>query len=91
MNATQKAVETLGTVTSVEQTKNVITGRINSRYVWIKVAPDKQAPANISSVTFQVRTKYRNPDMQVAADLAQQTTLALIQAENAAATSTATP
>ncbi|MDP7011128.1 MAG: hypothetical protein QF685_07095 [Verrucomicrobiota bacterium] len=81
--ATRESLSMLGTLTSEEKTKNVITGRIDTRYIWIKVTPDKQAPESISAVTFQVRTKYRNPDIQIAANLAQQTTLALINAENA--------
>jgi|TARA_B100000959_G_C14857337_1_gene572769 hypothetical protein len=86
--AARESLSTLGTLTSEEKTKNVITGRIDTRYIWIKVTPDQQAPESISAVTFQVRTKYRNPDIQVAANLAQQTTLALINAENAAAAAT---
>ena len=86
--AVRVSLSTLGTLTSEEITESVITGRVDTRYIWIKVIPDEQAPENISAVTFQVRTKYHNPDMQVAADLAQQTTLALINAENAAAAAT---
>ena len=86
--AARESLSTLGTLTSEEKTKNVITGRIDTRHIWIKVTPDQQAPESISAVTFQVRTKYRNPDIQVAANLAQQTTLALINAENAAAAAT---
>jgi hypothetical protein len=51
-------------------------------HVWIKVTADPQSPDSISAVTYQVRTKYRNPDLQIAASLAEQTTLALIRAEN---------
>ena len=64
----------------------MITGRIDTRHVWIKVTADPQSPDSISAVTYQVRTKYRNPDLQIAATLAEQTTLALIRAENPTAT-----
>jgi len=39
-------------------------------------------------VYIQVRTKYRNPDLLLASELSNQITLALIRAENAAATAT---
>ena len=84
--AVRESLSTLGTLTSEEKTENVITGRIDTRYVWIKVTADPQSPDSISAVTYQVRTKYRNPDLQIAATLAEQTTLALIRAENPTAT-----
>ena len=80
--AVRESLSTLGTLTSEEKTENVITGRIDTRHVWIKVTADPQSPDSISAVTYQVRTKYRNPDLQTAASLAEQTTLALIRAEN---------
>jgi len=84
--AVRESLSTLGTLTTEEKTKNVITGRINTRYIWIKVTADPQSPDSISAVTYQVRTKYRNPDLQIASSLAEQTTLALIRAENPTAT-----
>ena len=80
--AVRESLSTLGTLTSEEKTENVITGRVDTRHVWIKVTADSQSPDSISAVTYQVRTKYRNPDLQTAAALAEQTTLALIRAEN---------
>ena len=80
--AVRESLSTLGTLTSEEKTENVITGRIDTRHVWIKVTADPQSPDSISAVTYQVRTKYRNPDLQTAAALAEQTTLALIRADN---------
>ena len=85
LSASREAVERLGTLTSEERTKNVLTGRINSRYVWIKVSPDKQSPENISFVNIQVRTPYGNPDLVLAAEVAMETYAALIRAENKAA------
>ena len=88
MAAVRTAVGAMGTITGEEATKNVITARINTNYVWIKVSPDKQAPEAISAVQFQVRTKSswliggRQPDLQTASAIAEQTTLALIAAAN---------
>ena len=94
MAAVRSAVSSIGTLTSEkkvpegEMMKNVITGRIDTRRVWVTVRPDKEAPETISAVSFQVRTDSsflvggRNPDLQTAAALAEQTTLALIAAAN---------
>ncbi len=90
--AAREAIELVGTLTSEERTKNVLTGRVNSRYVWIKVMPDEQSPENISAVHIQVRTKYGNPDLLTASEMADQTTLAIIRAVNkTAAANPATP
>ena len=90
--ASREALDLLGTVMPEQANptdkSHVLTGRINSRYVEIKVLPDKQSPENISEVYIQVRTKYRNPDLLLASELSNQITLALIRAENAAATAT---
>jgi|TARA_B100001971_G_C18249308_1_gene576884 hypothetical protein len=90
--ASREALGLLGTVTpeqiNPKDKSHVLTGRINSRYVEIKVLPDKQSPANISAVYIQVRTTWRNPDLLLAAELSNQITLALIRAENAAASAT---
>ena len=88
MAAVRTAVSAMGTITGEEATKNIITARINTNYVWIKVTPDKQAPEAISAVRFQVRTQSswlvggRQPDLQTASAIAEQTTLALIAAAN---------
>ena len=94
MNAVRSAVSTLGTLTSEKKVpegelmKNVITGRIDTRRIWVTVSPDKELPGPVSAVSFQVRTDSsflvggRNPDLQTAAALAEQTTLALIAAAN---------
>ncbi|MEE2813315.1 MAG: hypothetical protein VX945_02340 [Verrucomicrobiota bacterium] len=88
MAAVRSALGAMGTITGEEATKNVITARINTNYVWVKVTPDKQAPEAISAVRFQVRTKSswivggRQPDLQTASAIAEQTTLALIAAAN---------
>ena len=90
--ASREALDLLGTMTPEQvnptDKSHVLTGRINSSYVEIKVLPDKQSPENISAVYIQVRTKYRNPDLLLASELSEQITLALIRAENAAATAT---
>ena len=82
MAATRIALGAMGTITGEEATKSVISARINTRYVWVKVSPDPQAPDAISAVRIQVRTKYRNPDQQTASAIAEQVTLALIAAAN---------
>ena len=94
LTAVRSAVKLMGTLTGEkelpegEEMKNVITARINSRYVWVTVRPDKEAPETISAVSFQVRTDSsflvggRNPDKDTAAALAEQTTLVLIAAAN---------
>ena len=82
MAAIRIALGAMGTITGEEATKSVISARINTRYVWVKVSPDPQAPDAISAVRIQVRTKYRNPDQQTASAIAEQVTLALIAAAN---------
>ncbi len=82
MAATRTALGAMGTITGEEATKSVVSARINTRYVWVKVSPDPQAPDAISAVKIQVRTKYRNPDQQTASAIAEQITLALIAAAN---------
>jgi tetratricopeptide (TPR) repeat protein len=82
MAAVRIALQSMGTITGEEAAKNVITARINTNYVWVKVTPDKQAPEAISAVRFQVRTKSSRPDLQTASAIAEQTTLALISAAN---------
>ena len=82
MAATRVALGAMGTITGEEATKNVISARINTRYVWVKISPDSQAPEAISAVRIQVRTKYRNPEQQTASAIAAQVTLALIAAAN---------
>ena len=78
--AVRIALQSMGAITGEEAAKNVITARINTNYVSIKVTPDKQAPEAISAVRFQVRTKSSRPDLQTASAIAEQTTLALISA-----------
>ena len=94
MAAVRQAVEHLGTFTSEKKVpegelmKNVITGRIDTRRVWITVRPDKELPETVSAVSFQVRTDSsflvggRNPDLQTAGELAEQTFSALTAAAN---------
>ncbi len=65
MQAVQEVLAVEGTITSVEATQNVITARVNERYVWVKVEADPESP-DISLITFQVRTKWRNPDQAMA-------------------------
>jgi ABC-type Fe3+-hydroxamate transport system substrate-binding protein len=90
--ASREALNLLGTETpgqvNPKDKSQVLTGRINSRYVQIKVLPDKQSPANISAVYIQVRTTWRNPDLLLASELSNQITLALIRAENKRAATT---
>ena len=84
--ASREALDLLGTVNPEQDNptdkSHVLTGRIDDRYVEIKVLPDKQSPANISAVYIQVRTKDRNPDLLLASELAEKITLALIRAAN---------
>jgi len=91
--ASREALNLLGTETpgqvDPKDKSQVIAGRINSRYVEIKVLPDKQSPASISAVYIQVRTKWRNPDLLMASELSNQITLALIRAENKRAANSA--
>ena len=90
--ASREALNLLGTETpgqvNPKDKSQLLNGRINTRYVEIKVLPDKQSPTNISAVYIQARTKWRNPDLLLASELSNQITLALIRAENAAATAT---
>ena len=78
LEAVRKTLSTNGTITGEEALTNVITARVNTRYVWVKVEQDAQS-AEISMVTVQVRTKWRNPDQDLAAQIAEQTALNLVK------------
>ncbi len=85
--AVRKALTDAGVVTAEDATINVISARVNTRYVWVKIDTDEESD-NISRVTYQVRTKSswlvagRNPDVQVAAELAEDTFRNLVAQEN---------
>ena len=85
--AVRKALTDAGVVTSEDATINVISARVDTRYVWIKVDTDEESD-NISRVTYQVRTKSswlvagRNPDVRMAAELAEDTFRNLVAQEN---------
>ncbi len=85
--AVRKALTDAGVVTSEDTTINVISARVDTRYVWIKVDTDEESD-NISRVTYQVRTKSswlvagRNPDVRLAAELAEDTFRILVAQEN---------
>ena len=74
-------------VTAEDATINVISARVDTRYVWVKVEVDQESD-NISLVTYQVRTKSswlvagRNPDVRLAAVLAEDTFRNLVAQEN---------
>jgi hypothetical protein len=85
--AVRKALTEAGVVTAEDATINVISARVNTRYVWVKVETDEESD-NISLVTYQVRTKSswlvagRNPDVRLAAELAEDTFRNLVAQEN---------
>ena len=85
--AVRKALTDAGVVTSEDATINVISARVDTRYVWVKVDTDEESD-NISRVTYQVRTKSswlvagRNPDVRMAAELAEDTFRNLVAQEN---------
>jgi hypothetical protein len=85
--AVRKALTDAGVVTSEDATINVISARVDTRYVWVKVDADEESD-NISRVTYQVRTKSswlvagRNPDVRLAAELAEDTFRNLVAQEN---------
>ena len=85
--AVRKALTDAGVVTAEDATINVISARVNTRYVWVKIDTDEESD-NISRVTYQVRTKSswrvagRNPDVQLAAELAEDTFRNLVAQEN---------
>ncbi len=85
--AVRKALTDAGVVTSEDATINVISARVDTRYVWVKVDADEESD-NISRVTYQVRTKSswlvagRNPDVRLAAELAEDTFRILVAQEN---------
>ena len=85
--AVRKALTEAGVVTAEDATINVISARVNTRYVWVKIEADEESD-NISRVTYQVRTKSswlvagRNPDVQLAAELAEDTFRNLVAQEN---------
>ena len=76
--AVRKALADAGVVTAEDATINVISARVDTRYVWVKVETDEESD-NISRVTYQVRTGSswlvagRNPDVRLAAELAEDT------------------
>jgi len=65
LQAVQEVLAVEGAITTVEATQNVVTARVNERYVWVKVESDPESP-DISLITFQARTKWRNPDLALA-------------------------
>lgn len=85
--AVRKTLGEAGVITTEDATRNVISARIDTRYVWVKVEQDTEAE-NISRVTYQVRTRSswviggRNPDVRLAAVLAEDTFKNLVEQEN---------
>ncbi|MSU41036.1 MAG: hypothetical protein EXS22_00650 [Pedosphaera sp.] len=85
--AVRKTLKDTGTLTAEDATRNVLTARINTRHVWVKVEQDGESE-NISKVTYQVRTDSsflvggRNPDIRLAAELAEDTFKNLVEQEN---------
>ncbi len=85
--AVRKTLKDAGTLTSEDATRNVLSARINTRHVWVKVEQDAEAEG-ISRVTYQVRTESsylvagRNPDIRLAASLAEDTFKNLVEQEN---------
>ncbi|MBR91123.1 MAG: hypothetical protein CMO66_07685 [Verrucomicrobiales bacterium] len=85
--AVRKTLADAGVITAEDATTNVISARVNTRYVWVKVESDTESD-NISRVTYQVRTKSswvvagRNPDVRMAAELAEGTFQNLVVQEN---------
>jgi len=85
--AVRKALTDAGVVTAEDATINVISARVDTRFVWVKVDTDEESDS-ISRVTYQVRTKSswlvagRNPDVQLAAELAEDTFRNLVAQEN---------
>ena len=86
--AVKQAIENAGIITkpgvaSRDNNTYIVSGRVDTRHVWVEIKPDPQS-ANISYVTFQTRTKSswvvggRNPDLVLAGRLAEDTTLKLI-------------
>ena len=85
--AVRKTLTEAGVVTAEDATINVISARVDTRHVWVKVETDEESD-NISRVTYQVRTKSswvvagRNPDVRLAAVLAEDTFRNLVAQEN---------
>jgi hypothetical protein len=85
--ALRKTLASAGVITAEDATTNVISARVDTRYVWVKVETDEESD-NISRVTYQVRTKSswliggRNPDVRLAAELAEDTFRNLVAQEN---------
>ncbi|MBM43207.1 MAG: hypothetical protein CL483_14950 [Acidobacteria bacterium] len=88
VEAVKQAIENAGIITkpgvaSRDNNTYIVSGRVDTRHVWVEIKPDPQS-ANISYVTFQTRTKSswvvggRNPDLVLAGRLAEDTTLKLI-------------
>lgn len=85
--AVRETLGNVGVITSEDAKANIISARVNTRYVWVKVEQDPESE-NISRVTYQVRTKSswlvggRNPDVRLAAELAEDTFKNLVEQEN---------
>ena len=85
--AVRKTLADIGVITAEDAKANVISARVNTRYVWVKVEQDAEAE-NISRVTYQVRTESswlvggRNPDVRLASELAEDTFKNLAEQEN---------
>ena len=89
MQAVKEVLALEGTITSIEATNNTITARVNERFVWIKVEADAESP-DISLITFQARTKWRNPDLALANRLMTMTVAQLGTYTRPAAAATST-
>jgi len=72
--AVKKTLAHNGVITSENTLSGVISARLDTRYVWVKV---EKAGDNISQVTVQVRTRWGDSDLITASDVDKQIALNL--------------
>ncbi|MSR65971.1 MAG: hypothetical protein EXS24_01175 [Pedosphaera sp.] len=74
--AVKKALAHHGIVTKDNGVSGVITGRVDTRYVNVKVTKVEEI---VTQVSVQVRTKWRNSDLSVASEILEQVALNLVK------------
>ncbi len=74
IDAVKKTLAHNGVITSENTLSGVISARVDTRYVWVKI---EKVGDNISQVTVQVRTKWRDSDLVTASDIDKQIALNL--------------
>lgn len=74
IDSVKKALAHNGVITSENALSGVVSARVDTRYVWVKI---EKVGDNLSQVTVQVRTKWGDSDLVTASDIDKQIALNL--------------